>query len=88
MPGPTTAPAPTKPYFFTVAPSRMHAPMPITHRSSMVQAWRMVAARVDAHAVDVAADHRAGPHRHVLAQSHVADEGAGRIHVGACAELG
>ncbi|KWV14656.1 hypothetical protein A6R79_14145 [Xanthomonas translucens pv. translucens] len=47
-----------------------------------------VAARVDAHAVDVAADHRAGPHRHVFAQSHVADEGAGRIHVGACAELG
>ena len=26
----------------TVAPSRMQAPMPIRHRSSMVQAWMMV----------------------------------------------
>ncbi|OAX67443.1 hypothetical protein A6R71_14965 [Xanthomonas translucens pv. arrhenatheri] len=47
-----------------------------------------VAARADAHVVDVAADHRARPHGHVLGQYHVADEGAGRIHVGACAELG
>src|SRR5690606_3488 len=47
-----------------------------------------VAARADAHVVDVAADHRAGPHGAVVADLHVADDGGGGIDVDAGAERG
>jgi len=47
-----------------------------------------VGARADAHMVHIAPDHRARPHRHVIAQHHVADDGAGGVDVDALAEGG
>ena len=44
-------------------------------------------ARADAHVVDVASDHRRRPHRDVVAEHHVADDGRGGIDVDARAEL-
>lgn len=46
-----------------------------------------VGACADLYMIDVAANHRARPHRHVIAQAHLADDGAGRIDIDACAQL-
>ena len=45
-----------------------------------------VAARTDPHVVHIPADHRPRPDRDVIAQHHIADDGAGRIDVDAFAE--
>src|SRR5690606_5881260 len=47
-----------------------------------------VGAVADADVVDVAADHAAGPDRHVIAQLHPADDGRGGVHVHALAQQG
>ena len=47
-----------------------------------------IGARADAHMVHITPDHRARPHRHVIAQHHVADDGAGGVDVDALAEGG
>src|SRR6185437_5957294 len=46
------------------------------------------AACTDADMVDIPAQHRAGPDRHVVAQHHVADHAGGGVDVDALAEAG